>query len=245
MKIISGASVSYVRYIPTRHELTVDEASFQRAREELDGHPATEAQIEERAHAIALNNWIRRGFERNAFAEVRLEAEPPVSTGWVRVDDPFATQWGEDEWLINASHQVDLLMRTDAVQVPAAMIREHVAVKLREAAEQGGPKKKQREVKDLVTMQLRRRSLPKMQLIEAIWDLSSNEVRVHTTSKAALERFEELFNESFDVSAQRLTPKTTLVHRGWSQELADGLNHCVAVDFHLGEQTAGREEVGS
>ena len=174
-----------------------------------------------------------------------LEAEPPVSTGWVRVDDPFATQWGEDEWLINASHQVDLLMRTDAVQVPAAMIREHVAVKLREAAEQGGPKKKQREVKDLVTMQLRRRSLPKMQLIEAIWDLSSNEVRVHTTSKAALERFEELFNESFDVSAQRLTPKTTLVHRGWSQELADGLNHCVAVDFHLGEQTAGREEVGS
>ena len=119
MKIISGASVSYVRYIPTRHELTVDEASFQKAREELDGHPATEAQIEERAHAIALNSWLRRGFERNAFAEVRLEAEPPVSTGWVRVDDPFATQWGEDEWLINASHQVDLLMRTDAVD-PAA-----------------------------------------------------------------------------------------------------------------------------
>ncbi|HAN32311.1 MAG TPA: hypothetical protein DCQ06_12005 [Myxococcales bacterium] len=233
MKMIAKPAVSYVRYVPSQRELTVDELSNQQAREQLQGQASTDEQVELRAHNIALNRFIREGLSSHAFTEVRMEADPPVSTGWVRIDDPFEVQWAEDEWLLNNRHQIDLLMRTDSIQVPAAMVREHVEVKLREAADQGGPKRKQREIKDLVTMQLRRRSLPKMQLIEAIWDLSTNEVRVHTTSKTVLERFEELFNETFDCALQRVGHSVMLQGRGWAPELVDSLNRCVAVDFHL------------
>ena len=106
------------------------------------------------------------------------------------------------------------------------MIREHAAVKLREAAEQVA-RKKQREVKDLVTMQLRRRSLPKMQLIEAIWDLLPTRCGCTPHPRPPWSASKSLFNESFEVSAQADAEDDQT-----GEPEPDGLNHRVAVDFH-------------
>ena len=174
--------------------------------------------------------------EANGFREIQPHSEEEISAGWVRFDDAFESTWVPAE-VIESSGVVVLRMRIDTLKIPAVTFKAHLI-----AVEKDRMKKLQREkftktekdqIKVEVKKDLRVRSLARMQLIEAAWNIGSGELRLFSTSKSVAGAFVELFEKTFSLSLRPVGPITLLWLRGMSEEDLERLEMIESERFHL------------
>ncbi len=180
----------------------------------------------------------------HAFAEIDPAGDEERAVGWVRFDDPFASEWAPAE-LGAADGRVLLRLRVDGLKVPGLMLKAYQQVAERNRLRQAGRDKLTRAEKDQIKLEvkkdLRGRSLPRMALHDVVWNLSSGEVRLFATSKAVAGLFVEIFEKTFAVQLRMLSPLTVLWNRGVSDEDLEKLAATEPERFHL---DAGRRQGG-
>ncbi len=182
------------------------------------------------------------GLNGHAFREVDPYTDEDETAGWVRGDDPLMAEFEEHE-LVLPGAIILLRLRIDTLRVPAALLRAHVDHEVKRILKEQDRAKLTRAERQQVTADvkkdLRRRSLPKMQLVDATWNLGTGEVRVLSTSKKSLGHFVDRFEKSFALVLQPLGQRNTLLLRGVDEQLVDQLCMLDPVLFHLPPNTAG------
>jgi recombination associated protein RdgC len=172
----------------------------------------------------------------HGFREIDPNGDREVSVGWVRRDDAFEAAWGPGE-LFRPGGAMIWRLRIDTLKVPATTLKAHVT-----RAEQLQMAKLEREkltrpertqIKTDIGRQLRRASLPRMQLVDIAWDLSSGEVRLFGTGKSVRAYFVDLFEKTFGVRLLALDPTTLLLARGASDEEIDAIAALEPTPFQL------------
>ncbi len=179
--------------------------------------------------------WCAALAERG-FMEIDPTGELQESCGWVRFDDAFESNYMPHE-LIGPGGVVLLRMRVDTLKIPAATLKAHIARAVRERSKALGVDKLTRTEKDAVRdemrKQLRRRSLPRMQLIECAWNLGTGELRLATTGRRLAGLFVDLFEKTFALQLRVVGPQGVLWLRGLSAEELDALGALQPEKFHL------------
>lgn len=192
----------------------------------------------------AFEELYADGLAGHAFHEVDPSSEEDETAGWVTLHDPLLTEFSADS-LVRPGAIILLRLRIDTLRVPPLVLKAHVAHEIRRRLkEEQRPKMTRAETQQVqrdVKKQLRRRSLAKMQLVEATWNLGTGEVRVLSTSRKAVGYFVDRFEKSFALVLQPLGPRNLLLLRGVSEDDADKLAMADHAMFHLpqGAATAG------
>jgi len=138
------------------------------------------------------------------------------AVGWApvgRLIDPVSIDFGYDIFM--ASYAA-FALRRDRWAVPASLLKSRVDESLHMWLLQTGNKKipayVRIEAKDTAQALLRREALPKPQVVDIVWDLQSNIVKVWSLSKEVNELFDALFNLTFkDVGLIPLTAYTIAI----------------------------------
>lgn len=193
---------------------------------------------------IALGEMVEENFEQswvealeaNGFREIQPHSEEEVSAGWVRFDDAFETSWEPHE-LVGAGDVVLLRMRIDTLRIPALTLKAHLIStqksRLKQLQRDKFTKSEKDQIKLEVKKELRVRSLAKMQLIEAAWNISSGELRLFSTSRTVASTFVEVFEKTFSLQLQWVGPAKLLWLRGMSEEDLERLEMIDSERFHL------------
>jgi len=170
------------------------------------------------------------------FMEIDPTGELEESCGWVRFDDAFETDY-DPAALIGAGGVILLRMRVDTLKIQAATLKAHTARAERLRCEALSVDKLTRSERDLVRAemrkQLRRRSLPRMQLVECAWNLGTGEMRLGATGRRLANLFVDLFEKTFALKLRVVGPQTVLMLRGMSEQELDALGRLQPEKFHL------------
>lgn len=182
-------------------------------------------------------------FTNRGFCEIDPDGEVKTSVGWVRDDNPFATEWPDG---VFDGHLVAVKLRVDTLKIPAKTMREHLRADEREhmrtlARALTRPEKDQ--IKADVLRYLRRRTMPKMLLVDVLWDLNTGIVRLFSTSRPVAGFFVELFERTFSVGVQILGPMTVLAHRGVSDDDIQAIAETPLDTFRLGSRIDMRAQI--
>ena len=204
MGIVSG-SISYLRFVAQ----DVPEAFESRFCEQLNGH---------------------------AFHEIDAHSDVEAQRGWVRFDDAFEAGF-QPHTLVDRNGHILFRMRIDTLKIPNTTLKAWTTREERERCVKLNrdklSKKERDQLKLEVKKKLRLRSLPKMQLVEAVWNVSTGEVRLASTSKAVATAFVESFEKTFELKLDPVTLTRVLWLRGWKDEEIDALARLEPERFHL------------
>lgn len=149
------------------------------------------------------NNLIEN-FERalvvRRFVPLHPEGQDTESSGWVSIQNPYL----DEERLLNDQflfqERVVLGYREDKLNFPKAMLRDLVEQRMREFPDQS-----RQVIESAVMSELRHRVLPKSKVIDVLWDLSRSELRLFARGQGLVERFEKLFEQTFQMRLKQLT----------------------------------------
>lgn len=172
----------------------------------------------------------------HAFREIDPLGEEERTLGWVRFDDPFSSEWAPAE-IGGDDGRMVLRLRVDTLKVPGVMLKAYTVATERDRMRAAGRDKLTRAEKDQiksdVRKDLRRRSLAKMAFFESVWNLGSGEVRLFATSRSVAGLFVEIFEKTFALKLQQLSPAVVLWMRGMVDEELDALAGLEPERFHL------------
>lgn len=173
---------------------------------------------------------------QHQFNEIDPRSDLEESVGWVRFDDAFSGEVDPRD-LVSTSGHVLLRLRIDKLKVPAITLKAHIDKASRERAKElDRDKLTKRELEPLkleIKKLLRMRSLPRMQLVEVVWNIGSGELRLMSTSKAVATVFVDKFEKTFAQSLQPVGLLTILSLRGLSDTDRDALSLLEPERFHL------------
>jgi len=157
--------------------------------------------------------------ERHAFKEIDPDADVERHLGWVRWGDAFDSSW-EPHTLVNGDGVMVLTLRIDTLKVPPVTLKAYVAQAEREMRRKLSRERLTKPERDMLRIEvqkkLRRRSLPKMQLVEVVANLSTGEARLFSSSKRVVADFQDLFHKTFGLRAIGSNPLTVLWGQGFS-----------------------------
>lgn len=176
----------------------------------------------------ALNN--------HAFREIDAHSDVEVQRGWVRFDDAFDANF-DPRTLVDASGHLMFRLRIDTLRIPNTTLKAWCTREERERATREGrdklSKKERDQLKLEVKKKLRLRSLPKMQLVEVDWNITTGELRLAATSKAIATQFVDAFEKTFELKLNPVGLLSILMIRGFKQEEVEQLARLEAERFHL------------
>lgn len=189
-------------------------------------------------------NPVPDGFEepycdmlaQHAFNEIDPRSELEESVGWVQADDAFMAEF-DPRTLVTSSGHVMLRLRVDKLKIPAGTLKAYVDKAARETAVKAGRDKLNKRETDALKLEvkksLRVRSLPRMTLLEVIWNVQTGEVRLMSTSKSVAAVFVDKFEKTFAQALQPVGLLTILWLRGMSEADRDSLALLEPERFHL------------
>ncbi len=179
---------------------------------------------------------LKDALEAHAFRDIDPNGDEERSVGWVRFDDPFSAEWAPGE-LIQPGGLVVLRLRIDTLKVPALTLKAYIHAAERDRLTAAARDKLTRAEKDQVKVEvrkdLRRRSLPKMALVDVLWNLSTGDVRLFSTGRAVAALFCEVFEKTMALELRSVGPMTVLWLRGLAEEDAEALSRTEPERFHL------------
>ncbi|MEI6805697.1 MAG: hypothetical protein WCK49_04230 [Myxococcaceae bacterium] len=149
------------------------------------------------------NNLIEN-FERalavRRFVPLHPEAKDNETSGWVTIQNPYLDEQRilNDQFLFQ--ERVVLGYREDKLSFPKAMLRDLVEQRILEF-----PDISRQEIESAVMSELRQRILPKSKVVDVLWDLSRSELRFFARGQGLIERFEKLFEQTFQMRLRQLT----------------------------------------
>lgn len=159
---------------------------------------------------------FRVAIKNDAVAHIRAHALVPIdpagnetkSVGWASALDPQDTDLDPGKYQF--SGRVVLSLRVDTLKPPPAEIKRRVKLRQREIeAELREPlsRSELREIKDLITQDLRRTTPAKTRAVDVIYDPRVSEVWLGTTSKSLTETFCTLWINTFGGSIDLMGPE--------------------------------------
>lgn len=150
--------------------------------------------------------------KQHAFQDIDGMAEMQ-SKGWVCFEDMLDNGWRAAPPQKGA--YIVFSLRLDTRRIPAAVVKKHLTLALREEkarlGEQGKTfiaRERKKEIKEQVLLRLRARFLPIPAEFNVLWATDRNEVWFASTQNAMIDLFMELFLETFDLHLQQITPHT-------------------------------------
>lgn len=140
-----------------------------------------------------------------AFRALTPESEEDTSHGWTALDDMLSTDFSKENVFVG--EYICLGMRTDRWALPGALLRAHVERRIGEVKREHDKAKLFRSekvaIREEVTRQLKRKTLPSAAVVDMVWAIDRGEVRFWSQSSRAVELFESLFESTFGL---RLVP---------------------------------------
>lgn len=138
-----------------------------------------------------------------------LQAGEKSAAGWVSFEDYLSC--GTDEGFDPMKGDFCAFsLRIDTLRIPAGVLKKEYDVAIaREKATTGSAKitkKRRTELKELVKLSLYRRYLPVPGVYNVIWDTDKGEVWLASTQNAVVSAFMDLFNATFGIHLEQLTP---------------------------------------
>ncbi len=137
------------------------------------------------------------------FRSIETAASEEVSVGWVTPADPTGDTFANED--LDGGLATWLRLRIDKKTLPKKWLQIY-----RDAAEKQRGKKlsarERRELKDELTERLLPRTLPAVNLVDALLYHDRKMVMLFATSKAVREAFTKLFFETFTIPLERADP---------------------------------------
>jgi recombination associated protein RdgC len=127
-------------------------------------------------------------------------------------------------WLYN--HYIAFALRVDKKVLPAKLFKATLEKRLQAWCQENGrervPRAVREEQKELLTEQMMARTLPRVAVTEACWNVVDGWVFFHTSSEAANDRFRKLFRATFGLGLEPASPLDFLADL---PEVAAALEH--------------------
>jgi len=186
--------------------------------------------------ADGFENAFCEALAQHAFHEIDPASDVERAAGWVQFEDAFASEW-DPQTLLHASGHLLLRLRVDTLKVPAGTLKAYTAREARDRCRELQRDKLAKREMDVLKLEvkqrLRKRSLPKMALLEVVWNLGTGELRLLSTSKAAATLFTDVFEKTFGLQIRPVGLLTVLWLRGMSEPEIDGLSALEPERLHL------------
>jgi len=143
-----------------------------------------------------------------AFRDIDLDAGEDKRVGWVTVTDILDADFRVDKFIFN--QYLCVALREDAIKIPASTLKVYVhkeeSAKKQELKRDKLSKFERDELKDVVKINLRKKTLPTIKSYDMVWNLDARTVWFWTHNRGLCEVFEELFEKTFEL---RLVPHNT------------------------------------
>lgn len=143
---------------------------------------------------------FERALSVRRFVPLHPEGQDSETAGWVSVQNSYL----DDQPILNDQflfqERVVLGYREDKLSFPKAMFRDLVELRMKEFPDQN-----RQVIESAVMSELRRRVLPKSKVVDVLWDLSRSELRFFARGQGLIERFEKLFEQTFQMRLKQLT----------------------------------------
>ena len=138
-----------------------------------------------------------------------LQAGENSAAGWVSFEDYLSCGTDEGFDPMKGAYCA-FSLRIDTLRIPAGVLKKEYDVAIaREKATTGNEKitkTRRTELKELVKLSLYRRYVPVPGVYNVIWDTAKGEVWLASTQNAVVSAFMDLFNATFDIHLEQLTP---------------------------------------
>jgi DNA recombination-dependent growth factor C len=155
------------------------------------------------------------------FRPLLPDAEEETSVGWCDVDDLLAE--APSFPAIFRDGYLCLSIRADKWAIPSTLLKAHVARRERALLTEQSRAKLFRTEKDAiraeVLRELRHRALASASVVDMVWNLEDNRLRLWSQSSRANERFAELFTKTFDLRAIPDTPYVAALQCGLEESV--------------------------
>lgn len=178
--------------------------------------------------------WILEKLKAHLVSPIGMDESREQTLGWCH---PYS---GEPDMANAQAHVYGNAfvfgMRADSKRIPGTLFRLQMKAALEsigrgvsdESVQNEGGKGRRRVSKkikdaarDRIRLELLKRTLPNIRLVEVVWHLDSNEIWLTSGSNAVIADFEKLFTESFGLPFVHVNPGTATVD---FDRLLSGLN---------------------
>ena len=146
----------------------------------------------------------------NAFRDIDATVDER-SFGWCNIDNMLDMDWADSP--PEKGHFLCFSLRLDTRRIPPAVFKKHCMIALAGELEQAKAegkafisKDRRREIREMVMLRLRARSLPVPAVFDAVWNMQTGRVLFCSTNAKAKTLFEDHFNLSFGLNLEPLTP---------------------------------------
>ncbi|PKN09937.1 MAG: hypothetical protein CVU73_03075 [Deltaproteobacteria bacterium HGW-Deltaproteobacteria-8] len=146
----------------------------------------------------------------NAFRDIDATTDER-SWGWCNIDNMLDMEWAESP--PEKGHYLCFSLRLDTRRIPPAVFKKHCMIALAGELEQAKAegkafisKDRRREIREMVMLRLRARSLPVPAVFDAVWNMQTGRILFASTNAKAKTLFEDHFNLSFGLTLEPLTP---------------------------------------
>jgi DNA recombination-dependent growth factor C len=146
---------------------------------------------------------VRRSYQQRielrVFKPLRPDEEADERAGWCAVGQPFELALSPDK--VFTGPYLSLGLRIDRYRFPPAVVNAELEQASRALREKRGQEKLSRtqkeELKQRVLQSLRKKYMPRMQMVDLVWNLDRQELYFWSQSGALHERLSALFELSF------------------------------------------------
>ena len=160
-----------------------------------------------------------RAIQKNALSPLVPEEDVPERSGWCRMGEPFDLAPAHHDVVFNEF--LNLGFRTDRWAIPGALLR----ARLRDAElaflDRNGRERMSRaekkELKDMVSKQLRREVPPRTRAVDVSWSLNDGIVRFFSAAAAPAGIMSDLFTKTFKLKLVPEAPYTLAARLGLSK----------------------------
>ncbi len=148
-----------------------------------------------------LFNWLQTALAGRSFKSIEQSAEE-TAEGWVHTDNPDYAEFTTPDtcW---RDRYLFFTYRRDQRKIPSALLKSHISraekeYLARRPEMKRPPKSEREEISERVKLSLLARTLPAPVTVDLVWQPDKGLVTLFSTSQKVIERFEELFNKSFE-----------------------------------------------
>lgn len=188
------------------------------------------------------DNWQNLFVERvnlNAFEELQPDDDEDESIGWVPIEQPLETDFDLPDMLYEKF--INLGLRRDRYALPKALRDAHIAQAEREFKLKNDKDKlskyEREDIEHMVLRRLREKTLPKMRVIDASWNVRSGRVRFWSHANKLGELFRELFEETFQMKLMPASPYVNAVEADLASHRVETLQNIDPTEFVEADET--------
>ena len=145
----------------------------------------------------------------HAFREPTSALHAEETIGWCLAQNLLETDFSDiNRWLYN--HYLMAGFRLDKKVVPSKLFRAHRDLRIREWCQEHGrdraPSGVRAEIEDALLTEMLHQTLPRVQVVEWVWNVVDHWVLFHSTSNATNDRFRTHFRNTFGLNLEPFSP---------------------------------------